>query len=109
MTTLVDVDSIKRRDGQLTAWSKIKYSSPEKDRLNSSPYSSELQLYAYDCDGERYTILSITEFSGPDANGAPVGLPHEQQPRFRWWHVTPGTSGGDVLKFVCGVAKAVGK
>jgi Surface-adhesin protein E len=83
MTALVDVDSIKRRDGQLTAWSKIKYSFPEKDRLNSSPYSSELQLYAYDCDGERYTILSTTEFSGPDANGDPVGAalagdPHEE-------------------------------
>jgi hypothetical protein len=106
MTTLVDVESIKHRDGLLSAWLKVTYSSPQKDRYTGAPYLSERDLYAYDCDGERYTMVSATQYSGADLNGVPVGSPFEQQPPLRWFHPGPGTSGGDTLSFVCAVAKA---
>jgi hypothetical protein len=109
MTTAVDTESIRRREGHLSAWSKLSYTSPQKDLKNGEAYSSEMQLYAYDCDAEKYTLLSATEYSGSDADGAAVGVQYEQQQPLKWFHPSPGSTGGDVLKFVCGVAAKLGR
>ena len=52
----------------------------------------------FDCRGRRVRVIDAEAYSGPMATGRILG----SESGGRWNDVVPGTTGEDILKFVCG-------
>ena len=75
LVVYVDTGSVKVRDGQLTAWMKFNYSSPQKPVRSAarSKYRSVITLESFDCASERSGWVSVTYYSAIDGTGGYVG------------------------------------
>jgi hypothetical protein len=51
----------------------------------------------FDCRGRRVRVIDAAAFSGPMASGRILG----SESGGRWNDVVPGTTGEDILRFVC--------
>src|ERR1700733_9973832 len=73
MVVYLDTNSVKVREGRLTAWIQTNYVSPQRttDPLAKN-YSSSLAIEVFDCESERSAPVSITLFSGQGGEGAVV-------------------------------------
>ncbi len=55
-------------------------------------------LREFDCKGMRVRVVDAYAYSGPMASGRILGT----ESGGRWHDVAPGTTGEDILRFVCG-------
>ena len=55
-------------------------------------------LCEFDCKAGRVRVIDASAYSGPMASGRILG----SESGGRWNDVVPGTTGEDILKFVCG-------
>lgn len=98
---MLDADSIKNRNGVLTAWLRVSYNS-DQTGVPGETYRSSLQLWAFDCRGERRALLQATGYAGPDATGKAVSTHmYSLDSANSWQHVAPNSMGEASLKFVC--------
>jgi hypothetical protein len=71
-TVFVDGGNGLTRHGDFwTARQKTLYSSPQKSS-NGAAFRSELDVYAYDCTGNRTALVSYARYEGADLAGAVV-------------------------------------
>jgi TonB family protein len=96
----VDAANIRVREGMLTAW--VRHSTPRDMEMNGRKFRSAIALAVFDCDAEKSGVSSTTAFAElrgegkivHTEEGLPVGL-------VRLSYQRPGTSGYEVLRFVC--------
>jgi hypothetical protein len=101
IVTMLDVNSIKNRNGTLTAWLRVSYSS-DQTGVPGETYRSSLQLWAFDCRGERRALMQATGYDGPDATGKAVATHiFTLDSNNSWQHVEPNSVGEASLKLVC--------
>jgi hypothetical protein len=104
-TVFVDGGNGLTRHGDFwTARQKTLYSSPQNTPKGVS-FRSELDIYAYDCAGNRTALVSYARYEGADLAGAVVDkMEHSSPSDYEW--ITP--TNGSVLeagrKIVCGLA-----
>jgi hypothetical protein len=87
-----------------TAKQKTLYSSPQK-ASNGTAYRSELDVYAYDCTGNRAALVGYTRYEGADLAGAVVDKMERASPsEYEWVAPTNGSVLETGKKIVCGLA-----
>jgi hypothetical protein len=100
MTIKLDASSIEQREGALVAWEEVSFATDQTDEDHPSPYRSEVELWAYECALGQASIVELTEYSEPDAQGKAVAKGNSAG-KYTWVHVPPRSIPDFGLKFVC--------
>lgn len=107
-TTLLDPQSVKSRDGQLTAWTKHIFLKAQKDPTTGALYTSSAELMAYDCSNDRYALLELVRYvdgrNGIVKVETSISIPPQS---LSWSYVPPNTEAEILLARVCNVQKAI--
>jgi hypothetical protein len=104
-TVFVDAGNGMTRHGDYwTARQKTLFSAPQKSASGAS-FRSELDVYAYDCQGNRTALVSYSRYEGENLAGTVVDKLERTSPSDYEW-VTPTTGGvlEAAKKIVCGLA-----
>lgn len=96
----IDIESIQKRDGYLSAWMRASYPAKRPDGKGSM-YRSTLNLEIYDCESGRSALLELMEYDGTYATGKVVRLEHHSPQQAEWSYAPPGTAAVGALKIVC--------
>lgn len=94
----IDHSTIKRNGAIATSWHLMDYKKPQKFSEFSSIVLSSKSQMEFDCETERFRVLSTSGHSGNMGNGNVVGnitTPTE------WNSVPPGSEIRNVWRFVC--------
>jgi hypothetical protein len=104
-TVFVDAGNGLGRHGDFwTARQKTLFSSPQKTPKDAS-FRSELDVYAYDCIGNRTALVSYTRYEGEDLAGSVVDkMEHSSPSDYEWTTPTSGSVLEAARKIVCGLA-----
>ena len=104
----VDVNSIRKRDGRLSAWVLRDFFEDQtsKSSAKASTYRSTKFLEVVDRDGERTGTAAITHYAGDAGTGQAVesgSIPIES---VKLDYVIPGSIGAAIVDFICKRAAA---
>ena len=101
----VDTANIRVREARLTAW--VRFTTPRDMDTGGIKFRSAVSLSVFDCDANKSGRSSTTVFAGPRGEGKIV---HTEEglsvSMANLRYERPGTSGYEVLKFVCGRPQA---
>jgi hypothetical protein len=105
MVVYLDTNSVKVREGRLTAWVQTNYVVALKttDRVPKE-YLSTIAFEAFDCESERSAPISITLFSGSHAEGEVVGRESIDARTMMLEYNRPGSIAEATLEAVCRAA-----
>jgi Protein of unknown function (DUF3761) len=105
MVVFLDKNSVKTRDGHLTAWLQSNFTLVQKTS-DTAPkdYLSSLTLEAFDCSSDRNGTVSITLYSGAHGAGEVVESETINPRRMELGYPPPGTVAKITLDAVCQVA-----
>jgi hypothetical protein len=80
---------------------KTLFSSPQKTSGGGS-FRSELDVYAYDCQGNRVALVSYTRYEGENLAGSVVDkMEHSSANEYEWSTPTSGSVLERASKIVC--------
>ena len=90
-------------DGLVLAWTKTIWAIPQTDSSSGGipkSYTSSVEQFYYDCQGQRYTIAQWHLYNAGDVVGG-----GESRSR-KLYRVVPGSLGEGMLRGVCAYAKS---
>jgi hypothetical protein len=98
-TVDVDVESIRIREGRLTAWSRFSFESEQT--IDGMKYRSYVGLVVFDCAAERSGAADDTLYSLPLGSGDVLFTDSREISDTKTTYNRPGTFAYRLLKFVC--------
>ena len=117
-THYVDVDSIRIRDGMVTAWVMRLLAQPDRFEDSSSPYSlnnpwatpsqkvigpriwSYKSMYSFNCKEQSMAMLQLTAYSDPEGI-TPISTQSLSKRNISYEYTSPDSIGETQLNFVC--------
>jgi hypothetical protein len=97
-------DGLTRHGDVWTARQKTLFSSPQPTATGTS-FRSELDVYAYDCAGNRSALVSSARYEGENLAGTVVQKTERSSPgEYEWITPTTGSVLDAARKVVCGLA-----
>lgn len=101
---LLDTVSLKPADGLWTITQQDLFSSAQKTEAGAS-FTSELDVYAYDCRANRAAVVSYKRYEHKELSGGVVDEMHNTSPReYKWLDPAPGSALEAARRVVCGLA-----
>lgn len=105
VAVLLDINSVKVRNGRLTAWIQDNYVlAKTTSGREPKQFLSTVGLTAFDCASERYADISIVLFSQNHAKGEIVGTEDLDPRTVSLEYSRPGSIASATLDAVCRVA-----
>jgi hypothetical protein len=96
-------NGLSRHGDYWTARQKTLFTSPQKTAAGAS-FRSELDVYAYDCAGNRTALVSYMRYDGQDLTGSVVDKLERASPSdYEWVNPTSGSVLDAAKKIVCGL------
>ena len=99
----IDADSVKDRNGRLTAWVIVDYGTPQPgDLVPNRPYMSAAYLYVFDCSTEKFGTVTHIFYSGAQGTGEKIDAPPPTDAsRTALNNAVPNSIDARLLRIVC--------
>jgi hypothetical protein len=105
LTSYLKTRTLRRSsNGMVQAWVIEDFKSPRYSEVGRFYYQSRLSLFEYDCEGRRWGLLSLADYSEPMGHGR-VLYSHSFAPNtIEYEYVIPGSVGEMEFKLACALA-----
>jgi Protein of unknown function (DUF3761) len=105
LEVFLDVSSVKRRSGRLSAWLLYNWVLPQSLSSDASKsFQSKLSLEAFDCDSDRSGAVAINWYSGGHGAGEVVDTWSSEPATASTAFYPPGSMGQSAIDAVCSIA-----